>query len=192
MKAKPKHQWTHRGLATKPLSYKYGQASHDFSRIKLPGIFVLCTGIGLSDQDFIIGVYHWMSDKCHIGFYQNEPSIGSMTVSEYDRFQRYVYIYLHIYIYIVQNHYGPGLVSKSDMILSYKFSKAWGLYFIWMLDSIEPSWQPETCVKFSSKTISHLRDFMGSGICSSWQGNMSGCVDVSVAMQVGLSNVKWR
>ena len=86
------------------------------------------------------------------------------------------------------------------MILSYKFSKAWGLYFIWslrtltcvsaamLLDSIEPSWQPETRVKFSSKTISHLRDFMGSGICSSWQRNMSGYVDVSVAMQVGLSN----
>ena len=61
-------------------------------------------------------------------------------------------------------------------LLSYKFSKAWGLYFIWslrtltcvsaamLLDSIEPSWQPETRVKFSSKTISHLRDFMGSVI----------------------------
>ena len=71
---------------------------------------------------------------------------------------------------------GPGLVSISDM----KFSKAWGLYFIWslrtltcvsaamLLDSIELSWQPETHIKFSSKTlksitISHLRDFMGSG-----------------------------
>ena len=147
-------------------------------------------GIGLSDQDFIIGVYHWISDQCHIGFYQTSPAL--------DQWQWiWPFPTCYIYIYI----YGPGLVSISDMMLSYKFSKAWGLYFIWslrvltcvsaamLLDSIEPSWQPETRVKFSSKTISHLRDFMGSGIFSSWQGNMSGCVDVS---HYASGSLKWR
>ena len=59
--------------------------------------------------------------------------------SEYDRFLRiyiiYIYVCICVYIYnVVQNHWGLGLVSISDMILSNKFSKAWGLYFIWSLE----------------------------------------------------------
>ena len=95
-------------------------------------------GIRLSDQDFIIGIYP--SDQWPVShrIIPNEPSIGSMTVnmtvSYIYMYNTYIYIY-SVYIYnVVQNHWGPGLVSISDMILSYKFSKAWGLYFIWSLE----------------------------------------------------------
>ena len=132
-------------------------------------------GIRLSDQDFIMGIYppdQWPVSHLII---PNEPSIGSMTVNMTVSYIYMIYIYVCVCVYIynvVQNHWGPGLVSISDMILSYKFSKAWGLYFIWSLELWHasqqqccstalspPPWQPETRVKFSSETISYLLDF---------------------------------
>ena len=153
------------------------------------------------------GSIHRISDQCHIGLYPNEPSIGLMTVNMtviYILNMTVIYIYVYyIYImckinraqalfqYLIRSYHISSqrhedctfylIASNFDMRLSTNAARQhWALLTAW-----------DACQIFKWNNLASSRlQVMGSGICSSWQGNMSGCVDCLCCYASG--SLKWR
>ena len=182
------------------------QASHDFSRIKLSGFFVeLDYQIRIYDRDLSTGsvtsvtsdykrAQHWIND------------------SEYDRFLHIyniynIYVCICVYIYIMlckitgaqalfqyliwsyhitsRRHEHCILFDRSnfDMRLSSNAARQhWALLTAW-----------DACQIFKWNNLASSRlQVMGSGIRSSWQGNLSGCVRCLCCYASAGVRLKWR
>ena len=67
-------------------------------------------GIGLSNKDVIIGmigVYHWISDQYHIGFYQTSPALDQWQwmwpFPTFIYLYIYIYVCMYVYVYYIYN-----------------------------------------------------------------------------------------
>ena len=151
-------------------------------------------GIRLSDQDFIKGVYPPDQWPVSHRIIPNKPSITSMTVNMTVSYVIYIYIYIY-YLYYTRAQalfqyliwsYHISSRRHEDCILFDRFELWHASQQQYCSTALSPPDSPRRVSNFQVKQ-SRIFETSNHGICS-WQGNMSRCVDVFVAMQVGLSN----